>query len=290
MILAFVFALFLLTYENARALESNEVHTTDEPIHIESNEMWYNLAQDRAFAKGNAWATQGDKKLYADLLTVIFKKDDLSQDKEEASKINSLIAEGGVRMISPTGEITGSRATYDLNQELLTILGNHISLQSDRGSLEAHQSLTYDHKRNTATANGDVRLIREDQTLKAQEVICFFKESTDMNSGKNSVLKRAVATRDVIIESPKYTSKSDAAIYNAEKGHIDLIGNVFITDGQNIFEGPCGQYDEHAQISRLIPCDQLEKSGEAIPAPQATQKRAHALIYPQSQKKHKNAS
>lgn len=237
------------------------------PIHVESNQMRYDTNMDQAFAEGEAWAEQGDKKVFSDLLVVQFKKEEAPSSNSEmspedrsslAKKIDHILAYDNVRLVGPSEEITGDFAVYDLNTEVLTVKGKNITLTSPKGMLYAHKSLSYDKPLQKAIALGNVRVIEEGREINAPKMIAYFTKDPSQTAQEDSlVLKRMEAYGGVIIKTSDYISSSKKAIYTASTGLADLIGDVKITDGKNVFEGPCGQFNEHTNISRLMPCSSL---------------------------------
>ena len=255
------------------------------PIHVESDQMRYDTNIEKAFAEGEAWAEQGDKKIFADLLVVEFKskevspEDTLPGDTNRASlakNIDQVLAYGNVRLLGPSEEITGDFAIYDLKTEILTVKGPNIVLTSPKGKLYAHESLSYDKPLQKATALGDAHVIGQGREMKAPKIVAYFTKDPSQTAEADAlVLKRMEAYGGVIIKTTDYVSSSRKAIYTAATGLADLIGDVKISDGENVFEGPCGQYDEKTNISRLTPCSALGISE----APSHRSGRARALLF-----------
>lgn len=248
------------------------------PIHVESNQMKYDTNMDQAFAEGEAWAEQGDKKVFADLLVVQFKKEEApSSDDSKAAlskNIDQILAYDNVRLVSPSEEITGDFAIYDLKTEILTVKGSDIVLTSPKGKIYAHESLSYDKQLQKAIALGDALVIGQGREINAPKIISYFTKDPSQPDEENAlVLKRMEAYGGVVIKTSDYISNSQKAIYTASTGLADLIGDVKISDGENIFEGPCGQYNEKTNVSRLVPCSEIGiKESSSSP-------RARALLF-----------
>ena len=238
--------------------ESQGDELQNQPIHIESNEMNYDLKQDVAEAVGSAWAIQGDKKIEADRFVVKFQKKTSMSSPESASKeVREILASGNVRMISPTEEITGSTATYDLGTEILTMYGEKITLISPKGSVFADKSLSYDQKNQHVEALGNVVVHSQEYEMRAPKMGVDFKKTPQIQGvhpQESMALDTLKAEGGVFLKTAKYVSESNEADYSAHTGVVDLVGNVKITDGQNIFEGPCGEYNEKTGKSSLVAC------------------------------------
>lgn len=278
----------------------------DSPIHIEANEMLYSSQQDKAYATGDAWASQKDKKIYADTLIAEFKEIPSATNEENSSKeLQKLYAQGNVRMISPSEELTGGQeAIYIVSTEELTVFGKDVLLKGEKGSLKAHEKLIYNKNASYALAYGDVELVMPRKVLKAPFVEALFMPTDSSNKGNKEVkqkggieeessnlqLKEAYANGGVIIQTPTYISISDEAFYNTQSGKADLYGNVKISDGKNTFEGPCGQYDEKTEISKLVPCfmlsdnPKISKKYKNKETSKAKDSRVHALLYSKKSK------
>ncbi|HQS84902.1 MAG: hypothetical protein B7Y25_08400 [Alphaproteobacteria bacterium 16-39-46] len=251
------------------------------PIHIEADQMNYDMKKDTAEAIGSAWATQGDKKIEADRFVVKFQeKKSSSPSLEKASKdVEEIIALGHVRLISPSEEITGASAVYNLRTEIITVFGEKIVLVSSKGSVEAHKSLSYDQKNQKVVALGHVIVVSESYEMRAPKISVDFKKiapSQNQKFQESLTLNSMEAEGGVILKTQSYISESDRANYLAETGMVDLVGNVKITDGKNIFEGPCGEYNEKTGKSRLVTClsKKSQKEGEVI-----SKGRVKALLY-----------
>ena len=248
----------------------------DSPIHIEADEMLYSSQQDKAVATGNAWASQRNKKIYADVLIAEFEEVSSAGSTENSSReLQKLYAEGNVRMTTPTEELTGGReAIYTVPTEELLVYGEDILLKGEKGSLRAHEKMIYNKDASHALAYGDVELVMPRKVLKAPFVEAFFMPTDSSNvqnkgaekkggieeESSDLQLKEAYANGGVTIQTPTYVSLSEEAFYNAQAGKADLYGNVKISDGRNTFEGPCGQYDEKTEVSKLVPCSMLQEN------------------------------
>jgi len=259
-----------------------------EPIHIESDEMNYDMKQDTAEAVGAAWAIQGDKKIEADRFVVKFQEKKLSSSLEKTSKgVQEILAIGHVHIISASEEITGTSAIYNLNTQLLIVFGDNVILTSPRGSVRAHKSLSYDQKTQNVIALGNVDVTAQNYEMNAPKISVQFKKEVQAqrpNFQGSLTLYSLKAEGGVVLKSQNYISESNQANYSAHTGIVNLIGNVKITDGKNIFEGPCGEYNEKTGKSRLVRCGASNKpQDERGRIPEG---RVRALLYSTGKKFH----
>ncbi|MBS0185465.1 MAG: hypothetical protein JSS34_03855 [Proteobacteria bacterium] len=257
-----------------------------EPIHIESDQMNYDMKQDTAEAVGSAWAIQGDKKIEADRFIVKFQENKLSSSSlDKASKsVQEIMATGHVHIISSTEEIIGTSAIYNINTQILIVFGDNILLTSPKGSVRAHKSLSYDQKTQKVIALGNVDVIAENYAMNAPKISVHFKKTAQAhphNSQESLILNSLKAEGGVVLKSQNYISESNQANYSALTGIVDLIGNVKITDGKNIFEGPCGEYNEKTGKSRLVTCSSNQLKDERSRVPKG---RVRALLYTTAKK------
>lgn len=286
----FILIPFVCIGQNA---EESTPTSEDVPVHIESNEMIYSSKEDKAYAIGDAFAYQGDKKIYADELIAEFEELPSSKEGSSAKEIKQIHAKGNVRMQTPAENLTGGHeAIYTISTEEIIVYGRDILLTSEKNILKAHEKLTYDKRKNHASAYGDVELHMTDRILRAPFVEAWFipsqeKKKREAYSGENPnlALKNAYASGGVIIQTPSYISSSEEAFYDERTEKADLYGNVKISDGKNIFEGPCGQHDGKTEVSKIVPCSLLQKESKIKRKMSTQEGRVHALLYPKNKTK-----
>ena len=79
----------------------------------------YDLAKKTVVARGNAVVTEGNRRLYGDVITIRFAED--AQGRTRAERIE---ADGDMRMVTPDQTVTADHGTYDIKDELATASGS----------------------------------------------------------------------------------------------------------------------------------------------------------------------
>lgn len=133
----------------------------------------------------------------------------------------------------------------DEGQEIAPVLFDKdkpIEITSDR--------LDVDQEAQVAVFDGKVDAIQGDFRLTADKLTVHYdqpagttgpKEAETSLTGDPSGGSRRIRRMDVVgnvkIVSPTETATGDTAVYEVEKGTIDLMGNVVLTRGQNVIRG-----------------------------------------------------
>lgn len=93
-------------------------HNTGSPVDVEADRIEVQDRADRAIFSGNVVARQENMTLNAGRLTVAYSR------KGGGVDIERLDASGGVQVRSPSETARGDFAVYDLNQRVITVIGN----------------------------------------------------------------------------------------------------------------------------------------------------------------------
>lgn len=93
-------------------------HNTGSPVDVEADRIEVQDRADRAVFSGNVVARQENMTLNAGRLTVAYSR------KGGGVDIERLDASGGVQVRSPSETARGDFAVYDLNQRVITVIGN----------------------------------------------------------------------------------------------------------------------------------------------------------------------
>lgn len=92
-------------------------HNTNAPVDVAADRIEVQDRADRAIFSGNVVARQGDLTLSAARVTVAYSD-------AGGIQIDRLTATGGVLLRSPSETARGEYAIYDLNNRIITMLGN----------------------------------------------------------------------------------------------------------------------------------------------------------------------
>ncbi len=95
-------------------------HNTSAPLDIEADRIEVQDRLDRALFTGNVRVRQGDMAIDAQRLRVAYVKRGNSGDLE----IQRVDADGAVTMRSPSETARGNSGVYDVQNRLLTLIGN----------------------------------------------------------------------------------------------------------------------------------------------------------------------
>jgi lipopolysaccharide export system protein LptA len=130
--------LVVLTGSNLRlTTHSNQVVTARDSLE------YYDQTK-LAIARGNAVATQIDRRVSGDVLTAYIEQD----PKTNESQINKVDAFGNVRVSTPTQVATGAKGVYNMRKNLATLVGNvHVThgqnqLEGEYGEVDMNTGIS----------------------------------------------------------------------------------------------------------------------------------------------------
>ncbi|MCF2514996.1 OstA family protein [Sphingomonas sp. G124] len=127
-------------------------HDSKAPVDVTADRMEVQDRVDRAIFAGNVLARQGELSLRTARLTVAYA----SQDGID---INRIDASGGVTVTSPSETARGDFAVYDLNEGMITMVGN-VRLERG-GSYLSGGRLTIDLDTGRAVMDGGLRGVNQ---------------------------------------------------------------------------------------------------------------------------------
>ncbi len=119
------------------------------------------------------------------------------------------------------------------------------------------QSMTLNLKPNEQKAifAGDTKITQDSLTIEAATLTAWYhnKESKQrVNEAiNNSNLSRLKADGYITLKLPGRKAEADQGIYDIDAGYIELIGNVVLTQQQNVLKGEYFTYNVVTGISRL---------------------------------------
>lgn len=122
---------------------------TDEPVEVTADTLSVNQEDGQAVFSGNVRAVQGDMKLSAERVLVVYSGD--------RSRIARLEASGGVTIVSGSDAAEARTADYDIDAGEIVMRGDVVLVQGEN-TMNA-QNMTVDLKTGAARMDGRVRTI-----------------------------------------------------------------------------------------------------------------------------------
>ncbi|MCA0370509.1 MAG: hypothetical protein LCH26_05340 [Proteobacteria bacterium] len=234
-------------------------------------------------AKGDVVVTQGDTKLTCDTLKAYFHMD--ASGKPQG--LERLEAIGSVHMTNTvkTQEARSNHADFLVDTSHLTMTGGDLFLTMGDTHVSARDSLEYYDQTGHAEARGDVRVVKGEKLLEAQEVDAYFtKDKEDKRK-----LERLEARHDVFVSTPEDMAEGDAGVYTDADEVVVLNGRVKLTKkGQGQMVGERGRFDMKQGVSFLLPATGVDKSAPlatmGAAQNQGSTGRVKVLLLPQKKK------
>ena len=127
-------------------------HDSKAPIDLAADRAEAQDRADRAIFSGNVVVRQGELTLRTARLTLAYAS-------QNGIDINRIDASGGVTVVSPSETARGDFAVYDLNQGLITMIGN-VRLER-QGSFLSGARLTIDLDSGRAVMDGGLRGVNQ---------------------------------------------------------------------------------------------------------------------------------
>lgn len=233
---------------------------TSGPIEIDAEDGIEWRRDEKVYiARGHAKAKRGDMALYADTLTAHY------DDSGGGSKVTRVVAEGGVKITTPTQTVYGDKADYDMNQGVVVITGHDLKATTATQTITAKDRFEYWAKREIVVARGNVVMTEPGKKMSADLVTGYFVATPD---GKRE-LKQVEASGNVIIVDKAEVARGQRGIYDPKRGIATLSGGVKITRGKNQLNGEYAEVNLNTGVSRLLGAPKGKGDG-----------RVHTLIVP----------
>jgi lipopolysaccharide export system protein LptA len=212
-------------------------------------------------ARGNARVKRGDITLNADTLTAHYE----GGGESDGGKVTRVVAEGGVKISTPTQTVYGDKAEYDLNQGVMVITGKALRAVTPTQTLTARDRFEYWTKREIVVARGDAVVTEPGKRVSADLLTGYFATTPE---GKRE-LRQVEADGHVVITDKSEVARGQKAIYDLKRGIATLSGGVKITRGQNQLNGEYAEVNLNTGVSRLLGAAKGKGDG-----------RVHTLIVP----------
>ena len=256
----FSFFLFL----NALSQQKIDTFSNGKPIEIFADKgIEWHKNDKKYIANGNAKAIQEDFIVTSDSLEAYYTEDD-----GEETKIDLLRALGNVVIKNKSAKIFGGKiATFDVKKDYFKIIGNNLTLISQKDHLTAKKKIEFWRKENIAIATGNAVANREKKYILRAHRLAWYLEKESSEKEIFSI-KKIVGFKNVEIENDNEIAFSDKALYNNKKEECKLFGNVKIKRGENFLTGDFAIINMKTGVSKLLPRknDSLGRTEERVKA------------------------
>jgi lipopolysaccharide export system protein LptA len=217
----------------------------DDPVTIEADDgIEWVRDEKRYIARGNAKAVRGVLTVTANTLTATYRA-----KTGGGSEVFRLEATGNVVIVTPQDRAVGDRAVYDIDQEVIVLLGDNISFKNGVDTITARDSLEYWETRRLAVARGDAVAVRENQRIDADVLTAYFGDGPN---GENRI-ERVDAIGNVMIATPEEVVHGNEGVYDVLREVATLAGNVRVTRGDNQLNGERAEVNLKTGVSRMLP-------------------------------------
>ena len=215
-----------------------------QPIEISAdNGIEWNRDTKTYTARGDAVASQGSSEVHADTLVATYSAD--------SNQIEHVVAEGAVKILSPSQTAYGDRADYDQTRRLLKMTGSALKIENTGQTVTARDTFEYWQDQDALVAKGDVVVVKSDGTkINGDQITSYFR--TNATSGKREAFQ-VKAEGHVRIDTGKEVATCARALYDPTTQIAVLTGNVVLTQNKNVFRGERAEIDMAKGISRLLP-------------------------------------
>jgi len=113
-------------------------------------------------------------------------------------------------------------------------------------------------KEKKATFLGNVNVVQGDTTLKCKILDVFYDQDANaprpqatQGPGGGQQIRRLEAKGSVVVIQKEQTATGDAAIFDVASNSVTLIGNVVVTQGQNVIRGDRINVDLTTGVTRV---------------------------------------
>lgn len=254
--------------------------TSSQPLEISADQaLEWDRVNKKYIARGNAIAKQNDMQVDADLLVA-----DYREGADKKTEIYRLTATGNVVLSSAgVNKAYGENAVYEVDSAKATLTGGDLRIESPDMKITAKDKFEYYSNEGKMVAYGDPVITNQGNTLTADLVTAWTnpnakKEAAaatpDKPASKLGNLKRAEATGNVVITTPREKATADKGIYTNENDTVELLGNVKLYQDKNVLEGVRADMNLTTNLSRVYGSE--GKGG-----------RVKGVFFPSSQKKSK---
>jgi len=201
-------------------------------------------------ARGNAQVKRGNFSVRGATLTAHYR--DNAEGKSEIYKVE---AAGGVVLKNGDDVARGDRAVYDVDRKVLTMSGDDLSYVSGDTRIVARDSLEYWEVQRTAVARGNAVATRQEDVVRADMLVGFFEERPRADDPRRTrrELAQIDAIGDVRISNGENVATAARASYDTASKLAQLTGGVEVTRGGDRLNGERAEVNMRTGVYRLLP-------------------------------------
>jgi len=263
------------------------------PVEVTSREgIEWRQHEQLVIARGDARAVRGDVTVIADILTAHYRKKAntaatatatpaaasssglLGGGDTGSNEIYRLEADGHVKIFNPTDIAVGDHAIYDIDQAVMVMTGQNMSLTTPTDVMTARDTMEYWSQKHMAIGRGLATVTTSDGRRLAADVIVGYtappagppgapapaaKPAPEPKpaTGKDPIasggkLQRVEAFGHVEARTATETITGDRAVYVSATGIARIVGHVEVTRGQNHAVGDEALVNMTTGVSTLI--------------------------------------
>jgi lipopolysaccharide export system protein LptA len=156
-----------------------------------------------------------DQEVRADVLTAAYR-----ERPNGSVEVWRIDADGNVRFTSPSDSAFGEKATYNIDEQFLTISGgDRVGVTTQSSRITAEEQIDYDRRARMLIARGNVVAVEGNRTLYRDIITVHLRERTD---GQSS-LQRLEADNVRLVAADED--------FRADRGTYDVDSDVATLDG-----------------------------------------------------------
>ena len=217
-----------------------------QPMHLNADGgIEWQQATKSYIARKNAVATRGNVTLRAETITAYYR----DAAKAGNTEVWRVVAEGGVRITTPSQSVVGDVATYDLDRAVVVVTGSAIRLVTPQDIVTARDSLEWYDQKQLAVARGKASVKHGVRTVRADILAAQIVTAP----GQPAKISKVNALGHVQVSGPGQLGTGDKGVYDARTGKVTLRGHVVMVRGENTLTGEYGIVDLSQGVSRLMP-------------------------------------
>ena len=261
-----------------------------------SDEIEWRQEQREVIARGNAKAVRQNVTVTADRLIAFYRPKNgaaaqpapppqpaqpapsvVTDPDTGGNEIYRVQAEGNVRIFTPTDQVQGDRAVYDMDKAVLVVTGHALKLTTPNDVLTARDDLEYWSQKHMAVARGNAVAVTNDGRRIAADTLVAY--TTDAPSSPSPTppqnaadpltasgkLQKVEAFGNVTVRTVTDTAIGDRAVYVPDTGIARLAGRVRITRGENQLDGSEAEVNMKTGIAQLLPGPSERVQGLVLP-------------------------
>ena len=151
-LLAWALAVTAAAAQDAQIRLGQSLRLSDAPIEIDADELEVDQATGASVFRGNVRAAQGEMVLTAGDLRLEYSR---ATEAGGRTRIDRLVASGGVTFVTPSESAEAAEATYSLADQTLEMRGDVMLVQGQ--NVLSGQNFRADLGRGTGAMTGNVR-------------------------------------------------------------------------------------------------------------------------------------